>query len=66
MRTKVAIGIFLSLIACSTVEDERICLDWGSFPVEEEKCTPLYGGMVCVTELSTRYWCKLYEEEQNG
>jgi len=57
----------LLLSGCVAVEkDDRICLDWGHYPIVEEKCTPLYGNLICVSEERTQYWCKLYEEKTNG
>jgi hypothetical protein len=56
----------LLLVGCTTVEDDRICLDWGHYPIVEERCTPLYGSIVCTVEERTRYWCKLYEEKTDG
>ena len=60
--------VFLSCLmytGCSTVDDENrgYCLDYRTAPVEEEKCTPLYGALICVTEVKTRYWCALWSEE---
>jgi len=48
---------------CAT-PDDRICLDWGHYPTIQERCTPLYGSVVCVVEERTHYFCKLYEEKE--
>lgn len=62
---RVILAVILLGGCVSTQEDDRICLDWGSYPVIEEKCIPLYGNVVCVAEERTRYWCKLYAEDNN-
>ena len=62
MKVRSILAVVL-LGGCVTAqEDDRICLDWGYYPIVEERCIPLYGNVVCVTEERTRYWCKLYEE----
>lgn len=49
---------------CTMVEENRgYCLDYKTAQFEEERCTPLYGAMVCTVELKTRTWCTLWSEE---
>ena len=62
MKVKIILAVLFLGGCVSTQEEDRICLEWGSFPIVEEKCQPLYGNVFCVTEERTRYWCKLYEE----
>lgn len=52
----------LLVAGCSTVTDDRICLDWNSSMEVVEECTPLYGTLVCVTKEKPRNWCVLYDE----
>ena len=65
MKKYLAILLTIMYTGCSTVdkEDRGYCLDYKSAPVEEEKCTPLYGAMICTVEQRTRYWCALWSEE---
>jgi hypothetical protein len=54
----------LLISGCVAVEEnDRICLDWRSSTEPVERCIPVYGTMICATEERTRYWCVLYEEE---
>ena len=64
---KITIALLSGLLytGCSTVEDDRICLDWDSVVEVVEDCTPLYGNIICVTKEKSRYWCVLYEESEN-
>ena len=64
---KITIALLSGLLytGCSTVEDDRICLDWDSIVEIVEECTPLYGNIICVTKEKPRYWCVLYEESEN-
>jgi len=62
MKVKSILAVILLGGCVTTQEDDRICLDGGHYPIVEEKCTPLYGSLVCTTQERTRYWCKLYEE----
>jgi len=55
----------LAVSACTTVEeDSRICIDFGSYTVVREKCTPMYGALICADVEETKVYCKLYEETQ--
>ena len=62
MKVKIILTVLFLGGCVSAQEDDRICLDWGHYPIVEEKYTPLYGSLVCTTQERTRYWCKLYEE----
>ena len=62
----VALTFLFLYTGCTTLEeeDERgYCLDYKSAPIEEERCTPFYGSMICVIEQRTRTWCTLWSEE---
>jgi len=61
----ITIAFFFSLMytGCSTVEDDRICIDYGSFTTVEEKCIPLYGAIICSEREVTKTYCKLYAED---
>ena len=65
MKKYLAILLTIMYTGCSSVDEENrgYCLDYRTAPVEEEKCTPLYGALICVTEVRTRYWCALWSEE---
>gem|GEM_PF-4818226 len=53
------------LPACVSAEkDERICIDFGSYVIVREKCTPMYGTLICADIEETRTWCKLYAETE--
>jgi len=52
----------LFVAGCTTVTDDRICLDWKSSMEIVKECTPLYGNLVCVTKEKPRNWCVLYDE----
>lgn len=56
--------ILLLLSGCATERDTRMCADWGSFVTREERCTPLYGALVCVEQDVTKHYCKRYFEEE--
>jgi len=64
---KITIALFFNLLytGCSTVDDDRICLDWDSSIEVVEDCTPLYGNIICVVKEKPRYWCVLYEESED-
>ena len=46
MRFLLAV-LLTTVVSCSTIEDERICLDWDSRVVIREKCIPMYGALIC-------------------
>ena len=52
----------LLLAGCTSVPDNRICLDWQTYIEVVEECTPLYGNMICVLKEKPRYRCVLYDE----
>jgi len=55
----------LAITACTTTaKDDRICIDYGTYTFIKEKCTPLYGTLVCMDVEQTRTWCKRYEETE--
>lgn len=55
----------LAITACTTTaKDDRICIDFGSYTFVREKCTPLYGQLICMDVEQTEVYCKLYEETQ--
>ncbi len=61
---------FLVILSCllytgcvSGKEDRGYCLDYRTIPIEEERCTPLYGAVVCVVEQRTRTYCTLWSED---
>jgi len=64
---KITIALFFVLMytGCSVNEDkdDRICLDYGSYTLIQEKCVPLYGTLICADEERTYLYCKLYDEE---
>jgi hypothetical protein len=64
MRFLVVI-VLTFVVGCSIIvanEDERICLDWKSRVIVQERCIPYYGAIMCVDEEKVRTWCVLYEE----
>ena len=64
---KITIALLSGLLytGCSTVEDDRICMDYGSFTWVKEKCTPMYGTLICMDQEVTETYCKLYAENVN-
>ena len=62
----------MMIAGCTTVEDDRICLDWESREVIREKCIPMYGALICADEQKVVLLCVLYEtidpvkEEENA
>lgn len=52
----------LLLAGCTSVPDDRMCLDWKSYEEVIERCTPLYGNLICVWEKRPRHMCVLYDE----
>ena len=64
---KITIALFFSLTytGCSTIEDDRMCLDWDYVVEPVEDCTPLYGNIICITKEKPRYWCVLYAEDED-
>jgi hypothetical protein len=52
----------LFVVGCTTVTDDRMCLDRKNSIEVVEECTPMYGNMICVTKEKPRYWCVLYDE----
>lgn len=62
---KITIALLSGLLytGCSTVDDDRICIDYGSFRTVEERCIPLYGAIICQEQEVTKTYCKLYAED---
>jgi len=62
---KITIALLSGLLytGCSTVDDDRICLDFGSFRTVEERCIPHYGAIICQEQEVTKTYCKLYAED---
>jgi len=56
------VAVLTSIVSCSTIEDNRICLDWDSRIVMRERCIPFYGTLLCSEEEKVETWCVLYEE----
>jgi hypothetical protein len=64
MRFLVVI-VLTFVVGCSIIvanEDERICLDWKSRVIVQERCIPYYGTIMCADEEKVQTWCVLYEE----
>ena len=61
MRFLIA-AVLTVIVSCSTIEEDRICLDWDSRVVIREKCIPMYGTLLCADEQKVETWCVLYEE----
>ena len=61
MRFLIA-AVLTVVVSCSTIEEDRICLDWDSRVVIREKCIPMYGTLLCADEQKVETWCVLYEE----
>lgn len=59
MRKNILFLILLS--GCTSVDENRICLDWASREVVRERCIPLYGALICADEQKTEHYCILYE-----
>lgn len=56
----------VGLVSCSTVDQrEENCIEYKSAMEVVERCTPLYGTLVCVAKEVPRVWCVLYEENDN-
>jgi len=62
---KITIALLASLMytGCSTVDDDRICIDYGTLTTVEERCIPLYGAIICTEKEVTKTYCKLYAED---
>lgn len=55
--------LLLGGVSCVTAEqDDRICIDWDSRTVIQERCIPMYGALICVDEEKVQRWCVLYAE----
>jgi len=54
--------LLTSVVGCSTISDDRICLEWISYEVSKEKCVPMYGALICGTDTRTKLRCVLYAE----
>ena len=52
----------LLLVAGCASQDDRECVDFKSVAMEREKCIPLYGALLCATEIVTDLVCVRYEE----
>jgi len=52
----------LLLTGCTTTEETRICLDYKSIPLEREKCTPLYGNIICHNVVDIEVVCTQWME----
>jgi hypothetical protein len=61
MRFLLAV-LLTTAVSCSTIEDDRICIDWESSVIVQQKCIPYYGTLICADEEKVRTWCVLYEE----
>ena len=56
--------LLLLLTGCVTQEEEeRICIDYKIISYETEKCTPLYGQLICHDVVKKTAICTLYHEE---
>jgi hypothetical protein len=53
------VAVVLLLLGGCATEPKATCLDWKHYKELEEKCTPLYGQMICVTREVTKYRCVL-------
>ena len=64
---KITIALLFGLLytGCSTVEDDRICIDFGSYTLVKEKCVPMYGALFCMDQEVTETYCKLYAGDEN-
>jgi hypothetical protein len=64
---KITIALLSGLLytGCSTVEDDRICIDFGSYTLVKEKCVPMYGALICMDQEVTETYCKLYLEDED-
>jgi len=55
--------LLLLLTGCAAIEDDLMCLDWKSYTVREDKCTALYGNLICIEQDVVRHYCVLWEEK---
>ena len=64
-RAAIALTFLILYTGCTTVEEEDrgYCLDYRTVPIEEERCTPLYGAIICAVEQKTRTYCTLWSED---
>jgi len=64
---KITIAFFFSLMytGCSMVEDDRMCIDFGSRTIVKNQCIPVYGNLICADEEVTETYCKLYAEDDD-
>jgi len=66
---KITIAFLTGLLYTGCVvneeKDNRICIDYGSFTWVKEKCTPLYGALICMDQEVTETFCKLYAENED-
>ena len=62
---KITIALFFVLMytGCSTVDDDRICIEFGSYQTVKQRCIPMYGQLICADEEVTETYCKLYAED---
>ena len=47
------------------VEDDRMCIDFGSRTIVKNQCMPVYGNLICSDEEVTETYCKLYVEDED-
>lgn len=62
MTSRLIIIAVMCLVGCQTVE-RGDCLDWKSVTYKDEKCTALYGHIICVEQDVTRTYCVLWEDK---
>lgn len=63
MKHYVLVILLGSVVGCTTAE-EKDCIEYKSRMEVVERCTPLYGTLVCVAEQRPRIWCTLYNEDE--
>lgn len=62
MATRLIIIAVMCLVGCQTVERGE-CVDWESITYKDEKCTALYGNIICIEQDVTRTYCARWERQ---
>lgn len=65
MKSSSRLLLPLILIGCVSTEKGE-CLDWKPITTQEERCTAMYGNIICVAGETTRYQCILREDNGNA
>jgi hypothetical protein len=55
------VAVFFVMAGCAT-QDDRNCVDYKQYTYPFEKCLPMHGSMICVTEMRVHTYCVQWED----